>query len=134
MQMLVNQGVRLTARNQSFWLCGVDDYMVKQTDLPAALQGSYPDEMKMLLAHNPLIVRQAARLGVDVMFSGHTHGGQIKLKDKENQRQKVRRKLSSGLHQKKETQIYITRGIGTVVLPVRYQCPPEISLIELKCA
>jgi predicted MPP superfamily phosphohydrolase len=45
-----------------------------------------------------------------------------------------RRKLSSGLHKRKNTQIYITRGIGTVVLPVRYNCPPEISLIELKCA
>jgi predicted MPP superfamily phosphohydrolase len=43
-----------------------------------------------------------------------------------------RRKLSSGLHQRNESQIYITRGIGTVVLPIRYQCPPEISLLELK--
>ena len=44
------------------------------------------------------------------------------------------RKLSSGLHRRKDSQIYITRGIGTVVLPIRYQCPPEISLIELRSA
>lgn len=130
---LVNEGFRFEARDQAFWLCGVDDYMVNQTDLPAALRGSYPDEMKMLLAHNPVILRQAARYKVDAMFSGHTHGGQIKLIDKDKPRKSLRRKLSSGLHRRKNTRIYITRGIGTVVLPVRYQCPPEISLIELRC-
>ncbi|QQS42754.1 MAG: metallophosphoesterase [Acidobacteriota bacterium] len=134
-RVLVNSGFRFTAREVSFWLCGVDDHMVKRTDLKAALTGSFPDEMKMLLAHNPVIVRQAARLGVDVMFSGHTHGGQVKIRDKDKDRKPLkRRRLTSGLHRRKETQIYITRGIGTVVLPVRYQCPPEISLIELRAA
>ncbi len=133
-RVLVNEGFRFEAYDQAFWLCGVDDYMVKQTDLPAALKGSFPDEMVMLLAHNPSILRQASRYGVDVMFSGHTHGGQIKLIDKDSSIPTRRRKLSSGLHKRKNTQIYITRGIGTVVLPVRYQCPPEISLIELCCA
>jgi predicted MPP superfamily phosphohydrolase len=129
--VLVNAGFRLTARGASFWLCGVDDHMVKRTNIKQALHGSFPDEMKMLLAHNPVILRQAARWGVDVMFSGHTHGGQIKIRDEEK-KILARRRLKSGLYRRKETQIYITRGIGTVVLPVRYQCPPEISLIELR--
>lgn len=130
-RVLVNEGLRFTARGVSFWLCGVDDHMVKRTDVKAALHGSFPDEMKMMLAHNPVIVRQAARYGVDVMFSGHTHGGQVKIREKEK-KILAHRRLSSGLHRRKDTQIYITRGIGTVVLPVRYQCPPEISLIELR--
>ena len=130
-RVLVNEGLRFTARGVSFWLCGVDDYMVKRTDVKAALHGSFPDEMKMMLAHNPVIVRQAARYDVDVMFSGHTHGGQVKIRETEK-RILAHRRLSSGLHRRKDTQIYITRGIGTVVLPVRYQCPPEISLIELR--
>jgi predicted MPP superfamily phosphohydrolase len=88
--------------------------------------------MKLLLAHNPVIVRQAARFGVDLVLSGHTHGGQVKLRDEEKRILPPRR-LRNGLYQRKETQIYITRGIGTVVLPIRYQCPPEISLIELQC-
>lgn len=131
--LLINEGFRLKARDTSFWLAGVDDYMVGKTDVPASMKGSFPDEMKILLAHNPVIIRQAARLGIDLMFSGHTHGGQVKVREK---RKNIfaKRRLTSGLHQRKNTQIYITRGIGTVVLPVRYQCPPEISLIELKCA
>ncbi len=131
--VLINKGIRFTARDSSFWLAGVDDYMVGKTDLRAALRGSFPDEMKMLLAHNPIIVRRAARLGVDLMLSGHTHGGQVKIRDDEK-RILPRRKLKNGLHRRRETQIYITRGIGTVVLPVRYHCPPEISLLELRGA
>ncbi len=128
--VLINEGIRFTAQGAGFWLCGVDDYMVGKTDLRAALHGSFPDEMKLLLAHNPVILRQAARFDVDLILSGHTHGGQVKLRD-EDKRILPQRKLKNGLHQRRETQIYITRGIGTVVLPIRYQCPPEISLIEL---
>jgi uncharacterized protein len=130
-RMLVNEGFRLDARDASFWLAGVDDHMVGKTDLPAALRGSYPDEMKLLLAHNPIIFRHAVRYGVDLTFSGHTHGGQVKVRDPQK-RILRKRKLTNGLHQRKDSQIYITRGIGTVVLPIRYQCPPEISLIELR--
>jgi uncharacterized protein len=129
--VLINEGLRCEARDASFWLCGVDDYMVGKTDLRAALRGSFPDEMKLLLAHNPVILRQAARFEVDLVLSGHTHGGQVKLRDEEK-RILPRRKLKNGLHRRKETQIYITRGIGTVVLPVRFGCPPEISVLELK--
>ncbi len=129
--MLVNQGMRFEARGASFWLAGVDDYMVGKTDVPAALRGSFPDEMKLLLAHNPVIFREAARYGVDLTLSGHTHGGQIKLRDDEK-RILPQRKLKGGLHARKNSQIYITRGIGTVVVPMRYQCPPEISLLELR--
>ncbi|PYT00629.1 MAG: metallophosphoesterase [Acidobacteria bacterium] len=129
--MLVNEGSRFEARGSSFWICGVDDHMVGKADLTSALKGSFPDEMKLLLAHNPIILRQAARYGVDLTLSGHTHGGQVKVRDPEK-RLLPRRKLTSGLHRRKESQIYITRGIGTVVLPIRYQCPPEISLLELR--
>lgn len=131
--MLVNEGIRVEARGSSFWLAGVDDYMVGKTDVAAALKGSFPDEMKLLLAHNPLIFREAVRSGIDLTLSGHTHGGQIKLRD-EDKRILPRRKLKAGLHRRKDSQVYITRGIGTVVVPMRYQCPPEISLLELRTA
>lgn len=130
--MLVNEGFRFEARGSSFWLCGVDDHMVGKTDVPAALKGSFPDEMKLLLAHNPIIFREAARYGVDLTLSGHTHGGQIKVRSDEK-RILPKRKLKAGLHVRRSSQIYITRGIGTVVVPLRYQCPPEISLLELRC-
>jgi len=129
--VLINEGQRIQVNDVSFWLAGVDDLMVGKTDVRAALNGSNDFEMKLLLAHNPQVLRRAMRADVDLVLSGHTHGGQVKLRDDEK---KIfpRRKLSSGLHRRKNTQIYITRGIGTVVLPVRYQCPPEVSILELR--
>jgi predicted MPP superfamily phosphohydrolase len=129
-RVLVNEGLRFESDDASFWLAGVDDHMVGKTDLRAAMKGSFPDEFKLLLAHNPIILRRAARANVDLTLSGHTHGGQIRVRD--NDQRLIRRRRTAGLHQLKGSQIYITRGIGTVVLPVRFQCPPEISVLELR--
>jgi len=131
-RVLINEGLRLEGGDASFWLAGVDDHMVGKTDLPAALKGSFPDEFKLLLAHNPIIFRRAVRAGVDLTLSGHTHGGQVRVRD--NDQRLIRRRGRAGLHRRYDSHIYITRGIGTVVLPVRFQCPPEISVLELRSA
>ena len=132
-RVLVNEGFRLESTDAPFWLCGVDDHMVGKTDLPAALKGAFPDEFKLLLAHNPVIFRRAARASVDLTLSGHTHGGQVKMRDPEK-RLLPNRRLTSGLHRRHQSHIYITRGIGTVVLPIRFQCTQEISVLELRCS
>jgi hypothetical protein len=133
-RMLVNEGMRFELRGASFWLAGVDDTMVGQEDLSLALAGSRADEMKLLLAHNPIILRRAARAGVDLVLSGHTHGGQVTWRSERSASGRPRRRLLRGLGRQGETQIYVTRGLGTVVLPIRYGCPPEVSLLELRCA
>lgn len=130
--VLINEGIRFEQRNAAFWLAGVDDTMVGLEDLPLALAGSREDEMKLLLAHNPIILRRAARAGVDLVLSGHTHGGQVTLRSERNAIGRPRRRLLRGLGRQGNTQIYVTRGVGTVILPVRYGCPPEVSLLELR--
>src|SRR5207237_6740742 len=75
-RMLVNEGMRVDLQGASFWLAGVDDKMVGLEDLPLALAGSNESELKIVLAHNPIILRRAARANVDLVLSGHTHGGQ----------------------------------------------------------
>jgi predicted MPP superfamily phosphohydrolase len=134
MTVLVNQGMRFELKGAAFWLAGVDDTMVGLEDLPLALAGSREDEMKLLLAHNPIILRRAARAGVDLVLSGHTHGGQVSLRSERSVAGRPRRRLLKGLARQGETQIYVTRGLGTVVLPVRFGCPPEVSLLELRTA
>lgn len=132
--VLVNQGMRFEKDGATFWLAGVDDTMVGLEDLPLALAGARADELKLLLAHNPIILRRAARAGVDLVLSGHTHGGQVTLRSERSASGRPRRRLLKGLANQGETQIYVTRGLGTVVLPVRFGCPPEVSLLELRCA
>ena len=90
--------------------------------------------MKLLLAHNPIILRRAARAGVDLVLSGHTHGGQVICVRTGTHPASPRRRMLKGLARQGETQIYVTRGLGTVVLPVRFGCPPEVSLLELRTA
>ncbi len=132
--VLVNQGMRFEKDGAAFWLAGVDDTMVGLEDLPLALAGAREDELKLLLAHNPIILRRAARAGVDLVLSGHTHGGQVRLRSERGGAGRPRRRPLKGLSNAGETQIYVTRGLGTVVLPVRFGCPPEVSLLELRCA
>ena len=133
-RVLINEGMRFEQKGAAFWLAGVDDTMVGQEDLPLALAGSRADEMKLLLAHNPVILRRAARAGVDLVLSGHTHGGQVAWRSERSASGRPRRRLLKGLGRQGNTQIYVTRGLGTVVLPIRYGCPPEVSLLELRCA
>jgi predicted MPP superfamily phosphohydrolase len=132
--VLINEGLRFEQRGGSFWLAGVDDTMVGLEDLPLALAGSRESEMKLLLAHNPIILRRAARAGVDLVLSGHTHGGQVAWRSERSVSGRPRRRMLKGLGRSGNTQIYVTRGLGTVVLPIRYGCPPEVSLIELRTA
>src|SRR6267378_1033696 len=131
--VLVNEGMRFEHNGAAFWLAGVDDTMVGLEDLPLALAGAAKNEMKLLLAHNPIILRRAARAAVDLVLSGHTHGGQVAWRSESSASGRPRRRLLKGLGRQGNTQIYVTRGLGTVILPIRYGCPPEVSLLELRC-
>lgn len=133
-RVLINEGLRFELAGASFWLAGVDDTMVGLEDLPLALAGSQADEMKLLLAHNPTILRRAARAKVDLVLSGHTHGGQVAWRSERSASGKPRRRILRGLGRRGDTQIYVSRGLGTVVLPIRYGSPPEVTLLELRCA
>ncbi|HEV8140273.1 MAG TPA: metallophosphoesterase [Pyrinomonadaceae bacterium] len=131
-RVMVNEGSRMDLRGESFWLAGVDDTMVGLEDLPLALAGARHNELKLLLAHNPTILRRAARAGVDLVLSGHTHGGQVTWRSEKSSSGRPRRRMLRGLGRRGNTQIYVTRGLGTVVLPIRYGCPPEISVLDLR--
>jgi predicted MPP superfamily phosphohydrolase len=131
-RVLINEGSRIDLHGETFWLAGVDDTMVGLEDLSLAMAGSREEEFKLLLAHNPIILRRAARAGVDLVLSGHTHGGQVAWRSEKSRSGRPRRRLLRGLGRRGNTQIYVTRGLGTVVLPIRYGCPPEISVLELR--
>lgn len=129
--VLINEGMRFEQNGETFWLAGVDDSMVGLEDISLALAGAGDNEMKLLLAHNPIVLRRAVRASVDLVLSGHTHGGQVAIRgDRASAR--PRKRALQGLWRQGNTQIYVNRGLGTVVLPIRYGCPPEISLLELR--
>ena len=108
-------------------------------DLPGAIAQITDNAPVLLLAHEPdIFPRVPAR--VSLTLSGHTHGGQINWKllvpKKETRMSRwlhrPSRKFMRGLAVLGNTQLYVNRGFGTVVVPLRYGCTPEITLIELQ--
>lgn len=131
-EILRNRHVALRFGGESLYLAGVDDYGYG-ADLRIAMRGIPREAASVLLAHNPRIISSAARHGVSLVLAGHTHGGQVNLpligtvygRSPERLRYKI------GWDKLATTQIYVSRGIGTIVLPWRWRCPPEITHLEL---
>jgi uncharacterized protein len=132
-RVLRNRHMMLRDGGDALPVAGVDD-LGYGADLPAALKGIPDGSPTILLAHNPRLVRRAARHGVGLVLSGHTHGGQVNLpllgsvygRSPEQLRFKI------GWDRLGDTQIYVSRGIGTIVLPWRLRCPAEIPCLELQ--
>lgn len=92
-----------------------------------------PDQVNILLSHNPNTFDRAAELGIDLSLAGHTHGGQISL-DSISPDLSIARLMTPyvrGHFQKPGGQLYVNRGIGTIAVPIRFDAPPEITLFEL---
>lgn len=118
------------------WLVGVDDLWFGADDLPLALRSVPTSDPKILLCHNPLGIHRAAAHGIDFVLSGHTHGGQVRLPlvGSVRGRSKLGERFIDGWNRVADTQIYVNRGIGKVVVPVRVGCPPEIACLRLRQA
>src|ERR1700741_4067369 len=116
--VLINEGMRFEKDGAAFWLAGVDDTMVGLEDISLALAGSRADGMKLRLGHNPILLRRAARASVDLVLSGHTHGGQVAIRGERNGLRGARKRMLKGLGKLGNTQMYVNRGLGTVVLPI----------------
>jgi uncharacterized protein len=136
--LMVNEHVPIERGGQRLWLGGVDDPCTSQPNLHLAVPAQ-PDGPVLLMCHAPdyadTVVGHPRGHIVDAMFSGHSHGGQVRLPF-------VGpvilppwgKKYVEGLYRFERLQLYVNRGIGTVGLPLRLNCPPEITLFTLQNA
>lgn len=115
-------------------LIGVEDPYTGRDNLLMAMKGTEDNIPKLLLAHSPRIIKKAVKQKIDLVLAGHTHGGQIVLPffGPLFVTSRMEGRYASGLFKIDSTYMYVTRGIGTTILPFRFNCPPEITLIELK--
>jgi predicted MPP superfamily phosphohydrolase len=131
--VLINSHVPIERDGRRLWLAGVRDVLQERPDLDAALPSGNGSEPVILLAHEPDFADHAVGRKVDLILSGHTHGGQVvlpfvpplllPLMGRKYVHGHFR--LSDGM------QLYVNRGIGAVTLPFRLRCPPEITVITL---
>lgn len=133
-QVLNNRHVRLERGEATLYVAGVDDVLHGLPDLGQALQGIPADGCVLLLAHEPDFADEAGQYSVDLQLSGHSHGGQVRLPfggpiltPPKGRRYPdgLRRVAGSPL------QVYTNRGTGTTILPIRFFCRPEITLLTL---
>ena len=131
--VLVNQAVTLEKDNARLWLAGVDDIMAGRPDLEKALQRVPAGEPAILLAHEPDFADHAAKFPVDLQLSGHSHGGQVRLPWLGAPiLPLLAQKYPMGLYRVGNMQLYTNRGLGVIGPPVRFNCPPEITLVTLR--
>jgi len=132
--VLLNEHRLLTRKSGRLLVCGVTDFSAgghvaaHRSDPEAALRGAPPADVKVLLAHQPKSVLDAAGKGYDLMLSGHTHGGQFApwmlL-------MALSQPYISGLHRHLDMQVYVSRGTGYYGPPLRLAAPSEITLLTL---
>ncbi|WP_433653390.1 metallophosphoesterase [Micromonospora zamorensis] len=138
LRVLQNRRQEIQARGGVLDLAGVNDLdatggtgLAAGPDFAAALGDRDPSRPVVLLAHQPLAAVEAARYGVDLQLSGHTHGGQMVPF---NLAVRLEQPVVSGLGEVDGTKVYVTNGAGFWGPPVRVGAEPQISLVELRSA
>jgi uncharacterized protein len=135
LRMLINEAVEIRRGTQSIWLAGIDDpFDYKCDDLPGTLQTVPANAFKILLAHTPELYEPASQLGIKLYLSGHTHAGQIRFPLVGSLRNNADcpSTYAYGHWQHKGMHGYTSAGLGCSSLPIRFNCPPEVTLIQLR--
>ena len=133
-KMLVNQNWEIKHRGETIHILGVDDPHYFGCDDLASARANLPeDSFKILMAHSPEIIPEAEAEGIHLYLCGHTHGGQICLPGigALHLNANCERKYASGYWRHGRMQGHTSRGVGSSCVPVRFACPPEISLVTL---
>jgi len=132
-RVLANESIPVESDGARFWLGGVDDVLGKTADLDATLHNVPQSEAMVLMVHEPDYADRVARHPVDLQLSGHSHGGQVRLPllpplylpD-------LGKKYVWGLYKIGGLMLYTNPGLGTVAVPARLNCPPEITLLTIR--
>jgi predicted MPP superfamily phosphohydrolase len=133
-QTLVNSHDILERNGQTLCLAGVDDLRSGDPDPARAMAGVDPSIPHLLISHNPdLAEHLPEHYRVDAVLAGHSHGGQVRLwRWGPVVLPTLHAKYADGLIDGPRCPVYVSRGLGTAGLPIRFHCPPELSIITLR--
>ena len=134
-RMLLNESEAIVRGDERIFVAGIDDAHYYRVDNIEKAASSIPrNEFSILLSHTPEIYRQAAHADFRLLLSGHTHGGQVCLPGSVplTLDSALPRHLGSGAWKYHNMDGYTSVGVGSSIVPVRFNCPPESSLHQLK--
>jgi uncharacterized protein len=126
--VLRDSRTRVTINGDVLDIAGLRYWTHRVPDITRVLRGTSPNVM--LLAHTPKRLVEAAALSVPLMLSGHTHGGQIVLPGLGAIAAREF-PVIAGAARRENTAVFVSRGVGTVYVPVRINCPPEVAILTL---
>ena len=133
-EIIENRGVWLTKGKDRIRIGGVGDYLEGKQDLDPVLKGTTPKDFVILVSHNPDYIENMDSNAIDLMLSGHTHGGQMSFFGfyaplvPSNYGQKYR----TGIIKKGNTTLVVSNGVGLIRPAVRFCTRPQIIVIDLK--
>jgi predicted MPP superfamily phosphohydrolase len=128
-QILKDARTRLSIRHEALELVGIRFWTKKAADISTILRGA--QGTVLLLAHDPRRLDEARSLHIPLVLSGHTHGGQVVL-PVAGALAATEFPVVAGLARRGDTTIFVSRGVGTVYVPVRINCPPEVAVLTLQ--
>lgn len=135
-RVLRNEAVPLNRAGQTLYIVGVDDYWEQTYSLTKALKETPENAFRILLSHNPDVNEDIENSGkrIDFIISGHTHGGQIVLPflGAPYLPSPFGQKYRAGLVRDGNRQTWVSRGLGLFFVPIRLNCPPDVSLLTLR--
>jgi len=134
-RMLINENEPISKEGERIYLAGIDDAHFYRLDNIEKAASDIPDQaFSILLSHTPETYRQAAHADFDLLLSGHTHGGQICLPGSipVTLDSVLPRHMGSGAWRYHDMLGYTSAGVGSSVVAVRLNCPPEITLHRLE--
>ncbi|MFC1568850.1 metallophosphoesterase [bacterium] len=131
-QNLRHQSRIIQKSGEQFWLGGAGDFWEDELGIDTAFRDTPNEDCKIVLAHNPDSADQQYKTRIDLMLSGHTHGGQVRIPYFTKRILPViNKQYSYGFIHGQKTNVFISRGIGWAVTPFRFNCPPEIAVLIL---
>ncbi len=131
-QNIRHAGKAIVRGRERIFIGGAGDYWQDDLKIDQAFYHSDESDCRILLAHNPDSIDSNFSVTLSLVLSGHTHGGQVVLPFVGPPILPVRNKLySSGLIPTSKAPVFISRGIGWAIYPVRFNCFPEIAVLEL---
>lgn len=130
-EILKDARTRLTVRGEPLDLIGIRYWTTRGRDIATVARGAA--KASILLAHNPSRLKEAAALSLPLMLSGHTHGGQIVVPGFGAIAAR-NFPIVAGAGGRDRTTAFVSRGVGTVYVPIRINCPPEVALLTLEPA
>jgi hypothetical protein len=131
--VLRNQAIPIEANGSRFWLAGLEDVLKRRPDPVTTLQAVPPDECVVAAVHEPDYADELRKYPVDFVAAGHSHGGQVRLPGiGAVYLPEGAQKYPMGHYRLGELQLYTNRGVGVIGLPLRFLCPPELTVFTLR--